>query len=211
MNKLVTSLILGISLSAFAHTAQAKSPRGYTTTLTSIPTSAIKLDVSLSEDLAFRANNLPDGRTTCSRSRGINNGFACEGYLGERDLEQLNNKLEKFTHAALTKRGITVSEDARAVLKLTLVDVKNNRPTFTQLSQQPGLSFQSLALGGAEIEGELFDNDGTSLGTVSYSYYDTFFDELTRSSITWTDATQALQRFSKRVAKDMAKHSQAKS
>lgn len=209
MRKLVTSLILSASAFMLLNTASAQSSQGYKTSLSDINVTSLKVDVDLSEDLQSRAEGLPEGRISCPSSRRINSGFACNGYYGQRDLDLLTRKLEKWTNAALTKKGVNVTDDAATVLKLTLVDVRNNRPTHKQLSHDVGLSFRSFGIGGADVSGELFDANGNSLGTVSYSYYDSFLDEFARSAGTWTDAKQALQRFSKRVAKDIASQNTA--
>ncbi|MEP6342463.1 MAG: hypothetical protein ABJ275_04035 [Maricaulaceae bacterium] len=207
MRKLVTPFILSASAFMLFNTASAQSSQGYKTSLSDISVTSLKIDVELSDDLQSRAEGLPKGRTTCSQSRRTNSGFACNGFYGQRDLDALTEKLEKWTETALTKKGINVTDDATSVLKLTLVDVRNNRPTLEQLSHDIGLSFQSFALGGADVSGEFFDANGNSLGTVSYAYYDSFLDEFTRSAGTWSDTRRALQRFSKRVAKDIASHS----
>jgi len=115
--------------------------------------------------------------------------------------------LKKWTSRDLEKRGIDVDEESQAVLKLTLVDARPNRPTFNQLSVQPSLDFRSFALGGAEIEGELFTAGGVSLGTVSYNFYETFFNGFQQTNGVWTDARQTMKRFSKRFSKDIAKRS----
>lgn len=205
MRKTLTTLILSTTCCLmFANTANARSSQGYETSLTSLNTTSLRIDVGLSEDMQARAEGLADGRLTCTQSRRINNGFACNGFYGQRDLDALTAKLEKWTGAALTKRGINVTDEAETVLKLTLVDARNNRPTHKQLSHDVTLSFQSFGLGGAEFSGELFDANGNSLGTVSYAYYEAFLDNFSRSNSTWSDAKDAMQRFSKRVAKDIA-------
>ena len=207
MRKLFTPFILSASALMLISTANAQSSQGYKTNLSTITATSLKVDVALSEDLQVRADGLPDGRKRCSQTLRSNSGFACHGFYGQRDLDALTEKLEAWTEKALTKKGVNVTDEAKTVLKLTLVDVRNNRPTHNQLSRDIGLSFQSFGLGGADISGELFDANGNSLGTVSYAYYDTFIDEFTQAAGIWTDARHAMQRFSKRVAKDIASNS----
>ena len=206
MRKVLTSFIVGVSCLTFAASANAGNSQGYESSLTPLSASSVRIDVTLSEDLQARAEGLSDGRKKCSSSRRLKSGFSCNGFYGQRDLDYLTEKLEKYTASALTKKGINVTETdtAETVLKLTLVDVKNNRPTHGQISHDTSLSFQSFALGGAEVSGEFFDANGNPIGTVSYSYYESFLDRFTQASGTWTDARQALQRFSTRVAKDVA-------
>lgn len=204
MRKILTSLILGGALLGAAPFISAQNSYGYKSSITAIPTSAIRVEVALSEDLAYRANNLPKNVSRRGASRGINAGFANNGFYGEKDLNRLTARLEKWTSKELEKKGVNVSSDSNLVLKLTLVDVRPNRPTQKQLSKQPGLSFNSFGNGGAEIEGELFAADGSSLGIISYGYFDTFLDEFDRNSAMWTEARRVMQRFSRRVAKDIA-------
>lgn len=206
MRNLSAALIVGTSLLFMSTTANAGNTKRYKSTIQSIPAASIQIEVGLSEDLAFRAENYGDGLKQCSiSSKNRSSGFACDGYFGERDLTSLTKRIKKSATHRLTKKGITISDDAELVLKLTLVDVQNNRPTIKQLGQKIGLSFKSIQLGGADFEGELFTKDGRSLGTMSYSYYDTIFDEFAVARATWTDTHKAIQRFSTKLAKDLSK------
>ena len=204
MRKILTTLILSGSCLIFAHSANARSSQSYETNITALTSSSLRIEVGLSEDMQARADGLPDGKRTCIQSRRINNGFACNGFYGQRDLDHLTEKLEEWTSEALTKKGLNITDEAATVLKLTLVDARNNRPTQNQLTHDSSLNFQSFGLGGAEVSGELFDARGNSLGAVSYAYYDNFLDRFSKSNGTWFDARQAMRRFSKRVATDIA-------
>jgi hypothetical protein len=207
MRKILTSLALGGVLLATSSLASAKNSRFYNNTIEALPTTSIRIDVELSEDLAYRANNLPKKLSDRSSARGLRSGFAGNGFYGDKDLNKLMADLEKWTARDLEKKGVEVDDNAQAVLKLTLVDARPNRPTFNQLSQQPGLDFRSFAVGGAEIEGELFAANGTSMGKVSYEFYETFFDGgLQQATAVWSDARRTMQRFSRRFSKDIAKN-----
>ena len=207
MRTLSTALILGSAL--FFTSSLASAGQGYKSTITNIPAQPIRIDVSLGTDLASRAEAFPNGYKECSRRRSVRiNGFACDGHLGQRDLDALVNKIEEDTLRSLTKKGLTVSDDGSLVLKLTLVNAKNNRPTQSQISQQVTLSVRSIREGGAELSGELLQADGSSLGTISYTYYDDIFlDGFSQASTTWTDAKEAIDRFASKLARDFAKHS----
>ena len=204
MRQFSTALILGTALLFTASTASAK--RGYDSTITHVPNQAIRIDVSLSDDLASRADASADGSKHCSiRRSSIRNGFAWGGYFGQRDLDALLEKIETHTTKSLSKKDISVSNEADLVLKLTLVDVQNNRPTQRQIGEQVTLSFQSFQLGGADFTGELLAADGTSLGTMSYSYHESFIDEFSQARGIWTDTNRAIEFFATRLAKDLAK------
>lgn len=206
MRKFMPGVFLASAFLLFTSTAQATQTKRFESSITSIPAQSIRIDVGLSDDLAARAEGQLDGREHCPNVRTtFKRGFACGGFFGQRDLDHLTENMKKWTTRSFEKKDITVSDESDFVLKLTLVDVQNNRPTQRQISEQVTLSFRSIALGGADLEGELFAPDGTSLGKMSYSYYETFFDEFSQSRGVWTDAKRAIQIFSNRAAKDFAK------
>ena len=207
MRHLSTALILGTALLFTSSAASAK--QGYESTITNIPNQPIRVEVALSEDLASRAEAFPDGIQECSRRRSEwHNGFACNGHLGQRDLDALLKKLKTDAIKDLGKKDIALSDDAPLVLKLTLVNAKNNRPTKSQISEQVTLSIRSIREGGAELSGELLSADGSSLGTISYTYYDDIFlDGFSQASTTWTDAKEAIDRFSEKLARNLSKAS----
>jgi len=109
--------------------------------------------------------------------------------------EKVSSKLEK--------NGFTVSDEATTTLIVTLDDVKPNRPTFEQLSRQPSLSFQSFAVGGAEIKSELVDSSGNSLGTADYRWFENDI-RFANFGGTWQDANRAIGRYASRISKDLA-------
>ena len=207
MRHLSTTLILGTAL--FFTSSAASAKQGYESTITKLPDQPIRIEVSLSDDLASRADAFPNGIQECSRRRSeLFNGFACNGHLGQRDLDALLKKLKTDTIKDLRKKDIAVSDEASLVLKLTLVDAKNNRPTKSQIREQVTLSIQSIREGGAELSGELLNASGSSLGTITYTYYDDIFlDGFSQASTTWTDAKEAIDRFSEKLAREFSKAS----
>ena len=199
MRSLIIPFALGATL-LFAAPTQAKTPHGFTSMLdSSITTTEVKLDIQVSEDLNFRANNLPKKRS----ASGIANrrsGFAQNGYLGDKSIKNLTSRVERRFTQQLEKRGITVSDNAATTLRITLTDAKPNRPTFKQLSKSPNLSFQSFGTGGAELEGELLTASGESAGSMSYNWYETDIRDA-RFGGTWHDANYSIDRFARRAAK----------
>jgi hypothetical protein len=85
-----------------------------------------------------------------------------------------------------------------ARVDVVINDIVPNRPTFKQLGDQPGLSFQSFGIGGADVTGKAFDSAGNLLGEVSYDWYGDIF--WANTAWTWTDADRALYQFSRRLA-----------
>ena len=206
MSPLLKSLVLSAPI--MLSTASLANAWGFDSTVTSQLTTAVKLEVVLSEDLAHRADNLPEKLSDRSGGGGRSTAFSDNGHYGERDLNRLQERLEKRLSKQFMKRGIELSADAPTVLRVTLEDVKNNRPTFRQLGQDPGLSYSSIGIGGAEIDAELITAGGASLGTMTYEWYEDDFRDAQFAG-TWTDTHRAIDRFAKRAAKNLAAGSQS--
>jgi len=153
--------------------------------------------------MAHRANNLPEKLSDRGNARSLRAGFAGNGFYGDRDIERLTERLESKLEKKFAKKGIEVSDTASTVLRITIEDAKPNRPTFNQLSKQPGLSFQSFANGGAELEAELIAAGGQSLGTMSYRYYENDI-RYAQNGGTWHDAHRAFSSFASKAAKTLA-------
>lgn len=200
MRSILASSLLALSF-AVAAPAMAKS-YGFDTTVTSPLTSAVKIEVIVSEDMAYRANNLPKKLSDRSGARGLNSGFSGNGFYGDRDIERLTERLQSKLENKFAKKGIQVSDTAETVLRITIEDAKPNRPTFNQLSKEPGLSFQSFGNGGAELQAELIAAGGQSLGTMSYKYYENDIRDA-KFGGTWGDAHRAFGRFASKAAKTL--------
>ncbi len=109
--------------------------------------------------------------------------------LGQRDVDGLAKDLQKSVEVQLTRTGAYAGD--QIVLQLT--DAKPNRPTFKQLSDRPGLSYESFGIGGARIEGHAIAPDGHVI-PLSYSYYEPDI-RWARHSGTWADAEWTIDRF----------------
>ena len=201
MRSILASSILALSFT-LAAPALAKS-YGFDTTVTSPLTSAVKIEVVFSEDMVHRANNLPKKIGDRSGARGLNSGFSGNGFYGDRDLERLTERLSVKLEQKFAKKGIEISDTASTVLRITIEDAKPNRPTFNQLSKQPGLSFQSFGNGGAELQAELIAAGGRSLGTMSYRYYENDI-RYAKFGGTWNDTHRAFSRFAGKAAKTLS-------
>ena len=200
MRSVFTSSLIALS---FVAAAPAIAKTGFDTTVTAPVTSAVKIEVVLSEDMAHRANNLPEKLSDRSNARSLRSGFSGNGFYGERDLQRLTERLESKLEQKLNKKGIEVSDNASTVLRITIEDAKPNRPTFRQLSAEPGLSYDSFGLGGAELEAELIEAGGRSLGTMSYEWYENDIRDAQFGG-TWGDAHRAFGRFASKAAKTLS-------
>ncbi len=195
-----SSLLIGSLIIAAPSLANAN---GFESTIMTPVATDVKIEIRLSEDLAHRANNLPEKFSDRGNSAGRSSAFSQNGFYGEKDLLKLQTRLEKRLRQQLGKRGVNVSDAAPTVLRVTLTDVKNNRPTFRQLSRSSGLSLESFGTGGAELEAELLSAGGGSLGTMDYEWYQFDIRDAQFGGI-WTDAHRAMDRFAKRAAKKLA-------
>jgi len=180
----------------------AKNSKSFESSI-GVPVGDVKVEVVLSEELAWRANNLPKDRRDRGSSRGLNDGFAGNGFYGEKDLDRLVDRLEKKMIKRLEKEGVEVDETSTNVLRLTLADVSPNRPTFEQQSRNSRLSFSSIGLGGASFEGTLISENGESEADISYAWYESSFCGVPTGG-TWTDTNRAIDRFAKKTAKAVA-------
>lgn len=119
-----------------------------------------------------------------------------EKTYGVRDVQRLADELQRDVERELARRG-GLGEGGR--LELVLVDAKPNRPTFKQLGDTPGLSFQSFGVGGATIEGRAIAADGT-VTPVRYRWYETDIRHAAYGS-TWSDAEWTINRFASRLGR----------
>jgi len=109
--------------------------------------------------------------------------------LGQRDVDQLAADLRKAVERQLAK---TDAYDGAQIV-LELADARPNRPTFKQLSDRPGLSYESFSIGGARIEGHAIAANGT-MTPLSYSYFEPDI-RYARLGGTWADAQWTIDRF----------------
>ena len=114
---------------------------------------------------------------------------------GERDIADLQRDLSQEVERALA-RG---SGPAPVRVDLVIEDVKPNRPTFAELSREPGLSLRSIAIGGARIGGSATLPNGARV-PIRFSWYE---DDLRYElgPTTWTDAEQAFDMLARRLAR----------
>jgi hypothetical protein len=118
-----------------------------------------------------------------------------EKTLGTREAELLTKDLRTTVEKSLANR---VAYDGARV-ELVLADVKPNRPTFKQLGDTPGLSYESFGVGGAAIEGRVVAADGT-VTPVDYKWFETDIRQ-SRFNWVWSDAEWTFDRFARRLAR----------
>ncbi len=193
-----------ISATAILATPAFAQARGFDADFSKAVTGPFKLEIVVSEDLAHRANNLPKKLSDRGSTTRLNAAFSNNGKYGDRAIEYLLEDLEEELVSDFSKRGLTLSENASTLLRVTINEAKPNRPTFNQLKEDSSLSFQSFGIGGADISAELVSAGGTVVGTADYDYFSSFNDRAIQSLGTWTDANRAFSRFSKKLSKKLA-------
>lgn len=121
------------------------------------------------------------------------------GTKAEKAITKTYGERERGAIRDLLERNLTRELGNQAArVDVVINDVVPNRPTFKQLGDQPGLSFQSFGIGGADVSGKAYDAAGNLLGEVSYDWYgDILWAD---TAWTWTDADRALYQFSRRLA-----------
>lgn len=117
---------------------------------------------------------------------------------GEREGEKLTEDILEDLERAFDKAGVDPAK-----VDITIVNAKPNRPTFEQLSNEPGLdSFRSISIGGMKLEGTVYDADGNIVATQEYGWFENNIRDAVGSS-TWTDANRASRRFATKLAKQL--------
>jgi hypothetical protein len=121
------------------------------------------------------------------------------GEKAEKAITKTYGERERATITGLIERNLTRELGTQAArVDVVVNDVVANRPTFKQMGDRPGLSFQSFGIGGADISGKAYDMAGNLLGEVSYDWYgDILWAD---TSWTWTDAERAMYQFSRQLA-----------
>lgn len=121
------------------------------------------------------------------------------GGKAEKAIEKTYGERERATLGNMLTRNLTRELGTQAArVEVVVNDVVPNRPTFKQLGDRPGLSFQSYGIGGADISGKAYDRAGNLLGQVNYDWYGDIL--WANTAWTWSDADRAMYQFSRRLA-----------
>lgn len=114
---------------------------------------------------------------------------------GQREAELLTADLRKSVEKSLAKSA--AYEGAR--IEITLTDVKPNRPTFKQLADTPGLSFESFGIGGAAIKSRVIGADGAET-KVDYAWFESDIRQ-SHANWIWSDAEWTFDRYARKLAR----------
>lgn len=115
--------------------------------------------------------------------------------LGEREINEQVVRLTDSVRTALADNA----ELKDAQIHLVVTDLKPNRPTFHQVSVEPGLdAINSRSIGGVAVEGEIVKADGQRI-PVRFSRFNSNLAEV-RGFSTWQEATRGYDRFARNLA-----------
>lgn len=111
--------------------------------------------------------------------------------FSRRDFETLTDELRSSVENQLKRKGRL--DASGGVLDLVIEDAKATRPTLQQMSERPGLSYESFSLGGMELTGTYRAVDGTAT-PLKYSWYES---DIRNAPYGWTfqAARDGFQRF----------------
>lgn len=129
----------------------------------------------------------------------VSYGAKLEKKIDEYGARDVNRLAEDLRQSVLKEAAGNPSLDG-ARIELVLEDAVPNRPTFQQMSDKPGLSYESFGNGGASISGRVILADGVSR-PVTYRWYETDI-RWARSAGTWSDAQQTFGRFARGLTRD---------
>lgn len=115
--------------------------------------------------------------------------------LGVQDVDRLAAELRRDVTRELERTGVL----AGGRMELVLTDVRPNRPTFRQLGNQPGLSYESYGIGGATIDGQAISVTG-EVTPIHFQWYESDIRQAWTKS-TWSDANYAFHRFAYRYGR----------
>jgi hypothetical protein len=123
-----------------------------------------------------------------------------EDEYGLREGEYLTRAINEAVASAIAARGVTANSGVS--IDVTIVDADPNRPTFEQISAQPGLDpIRSISVGGAELRAVLRGADGAVISEVTHRRYNQSIEDVAfGAQTTWGEARRAIRQFADKVA-----------
>jgi hypothetical protein len=131
-----------------------------------------------------------------------------EIYIAPSDAEELIAELRDELEGDLSRTGVYAPMVAQPVgtLNVTIVKATPSNPAHTENGRNRNLDFRSAGRGGATITAELLGPDGAPVAEFSYRWEESTFDVETSPRIGWLGAERAFERFSDRLARELADH-----
>lgn len=122
--------------------------------------------------------------------------------FGEREGDYLREATSAAINRAIARRHV---RGAGPSVEVVIVDADPNRPTMHQMSETPGLSMESISLGGAELRAVLRGADGAVVEEVTHRRYNISLQDV-GAATTWSEARRAIRQFADKVADAYAAH-----
>jgi hypothetical protein len=113
--------------------------------------------------------------------------------------DKYGNREKKTLEDLIIKETYPLVGNDAAKIDIEIIDATPNRPTFEEMNKTGGLSFQSFGIGGANLKGTIYDNNGKVIKSADYQYYSTM-DSMTPYKWTWDDAEYAFEKFAKKLS-----------
>jgi hypothetical protein len=121
---------------------------------------------------------------------------ALEEDYGVREGEVLRAAVSETIARELSRRGIATGS---AIVEVTIVSARPNRPTMQQMLDEPSLDFSSISIGGAELRAVVRHADGGTT-EVEHRRYNHSLSDLSGAATAWTEARRAIRQFAVKVA-----------
>lgn len=119
-----------------------------------------------------------------------------EETYGVREGDVLRTAVTDAISRELARRGVSADT---ANIEVTIVDAEPNRPTMQQMFDRPGLDFNSVSIGGAELRATVHAANGATT-EVTHRRYNYSIADNVEGSATWTAARRSIRQFAVKVA-----------
>ena len=122
--------------------------------------------------------------------------------FGETELPRLAAYLREDLERALVRANWHGMAIEQTHLDVTIVDVRPNRPTMTQLQNMDSVNYRDHTAGGAALAAELRTGDGDLIAEYSYEWFNPEPED-TDSQGTWSDTRTAFGIFAEDIAESL--------
>ncbi|MEZ5955889.1 MAG: hypothetical protein R3C27_01570 [Hyphomonadaceae bacterium] len=120
---------------------------------------------------------------------------ALEEEYGVREGDVLRVAVADAIAREFARRGISNATS----IEVTIVSAEPNRPTMQQLFDRPSLDYQSISVGGAELQATVRSANGSTT-EVTHRRYNHSLADLSGAATTWTEARRSIRQFAVKVA-----------
>lgn len=108
-----------------------------------------------------------------------------DSVIGQPEIAEITQRIRETVSRRLAREQIAFTS-----LNIWVVNLKPNRPTMTQMRLNPGLSYSSYGLGGAQFQAQMTLADGRVIRVESQHFGHDIL--MAQTFTTWTDADKAI-------------------